>query len=78
VPQDALMVAGWLVTLGGVIAVSGRGGRRALGGLVAALGLAVAAAALGVWHDSPWGHAAALVLAVLGGGAYAASAEGRA
>lgn len=77
--HDALVVAGWLVTLGGVVAVSGRAGRarrRVHGAVIALLGLVVAATAIGAWHESLWGHAAALVLLVLGGGSYAASSEG--
>jgi hypothetical protein len=74
--HDALVVAGWLVTLGGVIAVSGRASqmaRRALGGAVSWLGLIVAAVALGNWHGSGWGQVAALVLFLLGGGSLAAT-----
>jgi peptidoglycan/LPS O-acetylase OafA/YrhL len=72
-PTDALFIAGWLFTLGSVIAVSGRAGepeQRALGGLVALLGLAVGAVAVGNWHEaSSWGTATAWVLLALGGGA---------
>ena len=69
--HDALVASGWLVTLGGVIAVSGCAGqvdRRAQGTAVSLLGVIVAAVAAGDWHGSAWGTAAALVLLVIVGG----------